>query len=485
MAGVGLVPGPRPALNDQNSSSADRNESSASKPEVARNSEKAKSSGAKKAEKAKDNSKPSGSFSSVSASSSAEPTNVTISTDKSRTSRRKGSMRSTSPTSQGGNDTESTNSSVSEPGLSSAPDSFTVNEFIGKGQPMMKCEQSVTSTENSSSLIHTSHSVIVSSATVAQTESSSTLVQSSQPVPQKSVSPHVISAAASGSSQTQSSDQAKISHKNVLQSSIKESIGNSSATPAKKPRRGRAPKVSAPIAPDSPPSSPESGGTGEHNPKRRKKPTKSAMATLQSDNQHHLAAAVSRAEGFLSAHLQQKQATIENTSKPTRVETKESGNKDIESAPESSVPHVSSPSTVNSVGTKDLNLHKDGSSSFVSKENNPYLRNGINAPHMLGNQLNPNSSVAQKMTDTLAAELEAHSITNQLSPVNTTANYTGVPFPVRAISPSLKPNASSSSTSISTTASFPQNLEQLLERQWEQGSKFLMEQAQQFDSNTV
>ena len=29
---------------------------------------------------------------------------------------------------------------------------------------------------------------------------------------------------------------------------------------------------------------------------------------------------------------------------------------------------------------------------------------------------------------------------------------------------------------------FPQSLEQLLERQWEQGSQFLMEQAQHFDS---
>lgn len=29
----------------------------------------------------------------------------------------------------------------------------------------------------------------------------------------------------------------------------------------------------------------------------------------------------------------------------------------------------------------------------------------------------------------------------------------------------------------------PRSLEQLLERQWEQGSQFLMEQAQHFDSN--
>lgn len=33
---------------------------------------------------------------------------------------------------------------------------------------------------------------------------------------------------------------------------------------------------------------------------------------------------------------------------------------------------------------------------------------------MLGNILNPNSSVAQKMTDTLNAELEAHSVFSSL-----------------------------------------------------------------------
>lgn len=31
----------------------------------------------------------------------------------------------------------------------------------------------------------------------------------------------------------------------------------------------------------------------------------------------------------------------------------------------------------------------------------------------------------------------------------------------------------------------PQSLEQLLERQWEQGSQFLMEQAQHFDSKSI
>lgn len=39
------------------------------------------------------------------------------------------------------------------------------------------------------------------------------------------------------------------------------------------------------------------------------------------------------------------------------------------------------------------------------------ITNGVGANTLLlGNQLNPSSAVAQKMTDTLHAELEAHSI---------------------------------------------------------------------------
>jgi hypothetical protein len=36
-----------------------------------------------------------------------------------------------------------------------------------------------------------------------------------------------------------------------------------------------------------------------------------------------------------------------------------------------------------------------------------------------------------------------------------------------------------------TNGNTPQSLEQLLERQWEQGSQFLMEQAQHFDSKDI
>lgn len=41
-----------------------------------------------------------------------------------------------------------------------------------------------------------------------------------------------------------------------------------------------------------------------------------------------------------------------------------------------------------------------------------------------------------------------------------------------------------SSSSTAAVGSIPQSLDQLLERQWEQGSQFLMEQAQHFDSKS-
>jgi hypothetical protein len=43
-------------------------------------------------------------------------------------------------------------------------------------------------------------------------------------------------------------------------------------------------------------------------------------------------------------------------------------------------------------------------------------------------------------------------------------------------------NHAGSSSNAGAVGSIPQSLDQLLERQWEQGSQFLMEQAQHFDS---
>jgi len=64
------------------------------------------------------------------------------------------------------------------------------------------------------------------------------------------------------------------------------------------------------------------------------------------------------------------------------------------------------------------------------------FQNGVtsmNAPHMLGNQLNPASSMAQKMSDTLSAELEAHSIFTSDSTGSST-QLIGPPLPSRVIS---------------------------------------------------
>nr|CAD7256156.1 unnamed protein product [Timema shepardi] len=126
------------------------------------------------------------------------------------------------------------------------------------------------------------------------------------------------------------------------------------------------------------------------------------------------------------------------------------------------------------------------------------FQNGVSAPHMLGNQLNPSSTMAQKMSDTLSAELEAHSIFTD-SNNTTTTSLMGPQLHSRVIASarSIAANQSGSGTGAtnitagsgsnaanSTAAaagSIPQSLDQLLERQWEQGSQFLMEQAQHFD----
>lgn len=48
------------------------------------------------------------------------------------------------------------------------------------------------------------------------------------------------------------------------------------------------------------------------------------------------------------------------------------------------------------------------------------FQNGLHAPHMLGNQLNPSSTMAQKMCDTLSQEMVAHSVFTQQEPSQAT-----------------------------------------------------------------
>ncbi|EFN73311.1 Protein AF-10 [Camponotus floridanus] len=134
----------------------------------------------------------------------------------------------------------------------------------------------------------------------------------------------------------------------------------------------------------------------------------------------------------------------------------------------------------------------------IKEENVKLFQNGVSAPHMLGNQLNPTSTMAQKMSDTLSQELEAHSIFTEAS--NSSTNLVGPQLHSRVIASirSSQPGPPTSFSSVFSTNSnsanptpgtsgtlgggtIPQTLDQLLERQWEQGSQFLMEQAQHFD----
>ncbi|XP_018575160.1 protein AF-10 [Anoplophora glabripennis] len=131
----------------------------------------------------------------------------------------------------------------------------------------------------------------------------------------------------------------------------------------------------------------------------------------------------------------------------------------------------SAPAAVNAKDSKDIKL----------------FQNGLTAPHMLGNQLNPNSNMHSKMTDHLNSELEAHSIFN---PNENNSNLVGPQLHHRVVQSARASSTGSSTTSGGSGLSsmlgggggnIPQTLDQLLERQWEQGSQFLMEQAQHFD----
>uniref|UniRef100_A0A182M711 Alhambra n=1 Tax=Anopheles culicifacies TaxID=139723 RepID=A0A182M711_9DIPT len=135
---------------------------------------------------------------------------------------------------------------------------------------------------------------------------------------------------------------------------------------------------------------------------------------------------------------------------------------------------------------KDGKLFQNGGTSAVGGGS------VVSATHMLGNQLNPSSSVAQKMSDQLSMEIEAHSYVP--GPIDAGPSLMGPQFPGKNRTNNAQPvmpvgggggNSLSSMLTGGGTATAngntPQSLEQLLERQWEQGSQFLMEQAQHFD----
>ena len=136
---------------------------------------------------------------------------------------------------------------------------------------------------------------------------------------------------------------------------------------------------------------------------------------------------------------------------------------------------------------------------------------------MMGASLNSSSTAAKEMDMVLKSEIASHSAYSEKS------SYHGVPLPgkKKVCAPSILrlgrlffqsqknyfnflilyfwlfwlQRSSSSATSqgsgegtsagANKSSSQPQTLEELLERQWEQGSQFLMEQASHFDSKQI
>ncbi|KAJ2954505.1 hypothetical protein O0L34_g2784 [Tuta absoluta] len=117
---------------------------------------------------------------------------------------------------------------------------------------------------------------------------------------------------------------------------------------------------------------------------------------------------------------------------------------------------------------------KDSPPSSPSSDNRPLkpkmehkLGVSCTAPHMLGNELNPESGAAARLQEQLTAELAAHAA--------------GAGGGDALVPPPLFNKALPGMSSSRGGGSSAQSLDQLLERQWEQGSQFLMEQAQHFD----
>lgn len=486
LAGVGLAP--KQVISESNAGQQD-NSSEAVSPEEDKITvpEVPKSSGSKKSSEkmpSSDNPRFPSSFSELSAPSTVpvEPPSAPSAPKKGRTSSRKGSTRSGTPTSICGNDTESTLSNISDPGFpaSSEPSSI---------------DHNMKATSKSESTVH--NSVIVSSASVVVTAPASVVNNSSitTDMEQRIVPPLVISATPAGSS---SSSQNNLNYTSAMSTniSIKELKNESVPAPVpqiKKPRRGRTPKA-PPVAPDSPPSSPDSA-IGEHSSKRRKKAVKMSETTSTSSSTfsdlNHLPVS---AEVLPHANNHQENVKSE-VDTLLRREMPSSFHHPQQEHPLPKAASMGNP-MMSMSNYKEQQFHfrtdspSSSSSSATKEPSTPhltqlYLRNGMSAPQMLGNQLNPASSMAQKMTESLSAELEVHNAFALTSPTTTTtssSSIVGVPFPHRNVSPMIKSTMAALSNS---SAPVPNHLEELLERQWEQGSQFLMEQAQHYDSNDV
>lgn len=114
------------------------------------------------------------------------------------------------------------------------------------------------------------------------------------------------------------------------------------------------------------------------------------------------------------------------------------------------------------------------------------FQNNTNAPHMLGNALNPSSNMAQKMADSLNNEIEIHKKFNHEPNMSTSTSKNVLMGPQlhrrnQNQTETSQSHKSASSVTNGINNNNTQALEDLLERQWEQGGAFMLEQAQHFD----
>lgn len=144
-----------------------------------------------------------------------------------------------------------------------------------------------------------------------------------------------------------------------------------------------------------------------------------------------------------------------------------------------------SPVTMTNTWVKDSNMLNSVNATKSTEFNDTkYFESNNDAPHMLGNSLNPNSSMAQQMTDTLNEEIKTH---KQFSETNGPTNQQPLlmgPQLYRHVQKSTdapQSNTSGPEWFTSGLGNSSQSLEDLLERHWEQGGSLLMEQAQHFD----
>ncbi|TRY79337.1 hypothetical protein TCAL_06604 [Tigriopus californicus] len=125
----------------------------------------------------------------------------------------------------------------------------------------------------------------------------------------------------------------------------------------------------------------------------------------------------------------------------------------------------------------------DGEGNVKKKRKSPHKKpvNGTDSPSwMLGATLNMNSPMSKEMNLALLDEMKVHSMYDS----SKDKHYVGVPLLGKKASSTTSSGSSqthNASDMLNAGKSQPQTLEELLERQWEQGSQFLMEQASHFD----